>query len=94
MKAFTEKFGKVEILTRTGNSLKVELESGEVKTLMPMFIKFKDENGNEITDFSKIEEVVIVNTSSSKTHGRKGSKLAELLGKLSEQSEEMEDNKN
>lgn len=94
MKAFTEKFGKVEILGRTGNSLKVELESGEVKTLMPMFIKFKDENGNEITDFSQIEEVVIINTSSSKAPGRKTSKLAELLGKLSEQSEEMEDNKN
>ena len=59
MIAFTEKFGKVEILTRTGNSLKVELESGEVKTLMPMFIKFKDENGNEIVDFSQIEENII-----------------------------------
>jgi hypothetical protein len=79
MKANTEKFGQVEIIEKTSNALVVQLANGEKKTLMTLFIKFYDENGNIITDFSSVKNQINKQVGKS-TSGKKVSKIAEMQG--------------
>lgn len=55
MKLNTERFGIVEVIERTDNSLIVRTSTGDVKTLMTAFIKFYDMDGCQVTDFSNIK---------------------------------------
>lgn len=82
MKAFTQKFGQVEILEKTDSVVVIKTETGENKRLMPKFIKFYDENGNEITDFSNVKDAVKIpaNIGGKTSTGRKTSKIAEMQG--------------
>jgi len=81
MKAFTEKFGQVEITEKSESSVIVILKDGTKKRLMPRFVKLFDETGNEITDFSSVKDELDYSKYSGKsTTGRKTSKLAEMKG--------------
>lgn len=86
MKAFTQKFGEVEIIEKSDLKVIVKTDNGETKSLMPKFIKFFNEEGNEITDFSSIKESVKIpsNIGGKTTTGRKTSKIAEMQGKWME----------
>ena len=89
MKAFTSKFGEVQVIEKTETTIKVQLEDGTIKSLMPKFIKLNDANGNEITDFSAVKEAVKIpsNIGGKTTTGRKTSKLAEMQGAWMERND-------
>ena|SRR5690554_2677379 len=82
MKAITKKFGTVEILEKTDVIVRVKLEDGKEKSLMPKFIKFFNEDGSEITDFSNVKNAIKIpeNIGGKSSTGRKTSKLAEMQG--------------
>ena len=83
MKANNNRFGKVEIISKTKTGISFRTETGETKTVMMGFVKFYDNDGVEITDFSEVENEVIVND--YKTSKKvKDSKLAKIVSGINE----------
>lgn len=90
MKAFTKKFGQLEIIEKTDLMvLVVKTQSGEIKRLATAFIKFYNEDGSEITDFSNVKDAVKIptNIGGGTSSGRKTSKTAEMHGAWMEKNE-------
>ena len=95
MKANNIRFGQVTITSKTSTGLNIITEAGEAKTVMMGFVKFYDNDGVEITDFSEVEnEVFFANPKTSGCDKKVNpNSVRELMGRVNEINNENYDHK-
>ena len=95
MEANNPRFGKVTISSKTATGLNIITESGENKTVMIGFVKFYDNDGIEITDFSEVKDEMIISIPKTSGCDKKANpnSIREMMGRVHEINNEYYDHK-